>query len=120
MGLGGYAVPFAFGGGEEDEQGEAVARRGDAVGNGADVGEPLPAALSKSVSYVLPGSLSRAWGGARGVGLLRTGCGRSRGRCCRHHIPTGPGRFRADALATRVPRTAWQKLSAGDGAKGYR
>lgn len=23
-----------------------------------------------------------------------------------HRIPTGPGRFRADALATRVPRTA--------------
>ncbi|GAA0927319.1 hypothetical protein GCM10009549_49350 [Streptomyces thermoalcalitolerans] len=34
--------------------------------------------------------------------------------------PAGPGRFRVDAPATRVPRTAWQKLSAGDGAKGHR
>jgi len=39
---------------------------------------------------------------------------------CHHRILTGPGRFRADVLATRIPRTAWQKMSAGDGAKGYR
>jgi hypothetical protein len=30
------------------------------------------------------------------------------------------GRFRADTLAKKVPRRAWQKLSAGAGAKGHR
>ncbi|MGV9937519.1 IS701 family transposase [Streptomyces olivaceoviridis] len=37
-----------------------------------------------------------------------------------HHFTIGPGRFRADALATRIPKRAWQKISAGAGAKGHR
>lgn len=37
-----------------------------------------------------------------------------------HHLTVGPGRFRADALATRIPKRAWQKISAGAGAKGHR
>ncbi|MFJ9825282.1 DEAD/DEAH box helicase family protein [Streptomyces sp. NPDC101160] len=36
--------------------------------------------LYKTVSYVVRRSLSRSWGGVRGVGLFRTGCGRSRSR----------------------------------------
>ncbi|GAA3377128.1 IS701 family transposase [Streptomyces sannanensis] len=39
---------------------------------------------------------------------------------CSHEATTGAGRFRADALAKKVPKRAWQKLSAGAGAKGHR
>ena len=40
---------------------------------------------------------------------------------CDHRIPAGAGRaIRADALAARLPRRAWQRLSAGNGAKGHR
>lgn len=39
---------------------------------------------------------------------------------CSHEVTTGAGKFRADALANKVPKRAWQKLSAGAGAKGYR
>jgi SRSO17 transposase len=37
-----------------------------------------------------------------------------------HRVMTGAGTFRADALAARLPRAAWQRLSAGTGAKGHR
>jgi SRSO17 transposase len=37
---------------------------------------------------------------------------------CSHEVTTGAGKFRADALAAKVPKRAWQKLSAGAGAKG--
>ncbi len=39
---------------------------------------------------------------------------------CSAELPTGAGKFRADALAAKVPKRAWQKLSAGRGAKGQR
>ena len=40
---------------------------------------------------------------------------------CDHRVPAGAGRtLRADELAARLPLRAWQRLSAGDGAKGYR
>ncbi|GFH36856.1 hypothetical protein SCWH03_30890 [Streptomyces pacificus] len=39
---------------------------------------------------------------------------------CSAEVPTGAGKFRADALAAKVPKRAWQKLSAGRGAKGQR
>jgi SRSO17 transposase len=40
---------------------------------------------------------------------------------CDHQIPAGAGRtVRADQLAARLPRGAWQQLSAGQGAKGHR
>ena len=37
-----------------------------------------------------------------------------------HEVTTGAGKFRADILAKKVPKRAWQKLSAGAGAKGHR
>ncbi|MGW8554608.1 IS701 family transposase [Streptomyces tubercidicus] len=37
---------------------------------------------------------------------------------CSAELPTGAGTFRVDALAKKVPKRAWQKLSAGHGAKG--
>jgi len=50
---------------------------------------------------------------ARGTGyVLAVACG--------HRAPTGAGTHRADALAARVPTRAWQRLSAGRGAKGHR
>lgn len=39
---------------------------------------------------------------------------------CDHQFTTRAGTFRADALARKLPRRAWQKLSAGAGAKGHR
>lgn len=39
---------------------------------------------------------------------------------CSHEVTTGAGRFRADTLAKKEPKRAWQKLSAGAGAKGHR
>ncbi|MCD9900880.1 IS701 family transposase [Streptomyces sp. MT29] len=39
---------------------------------------------------------------------------------CSAEITTQAGKFKADALAGKLPRRAWQKLSAGAGAKGHR
>jgi hypothetical protein len=40
---------------------------------------------------------------------------------CHHRVPAGAGRtLRADELAARLPRRAWQRLAVGDGAKGHR
>jgi SRSO17 transposase len=40
---------------------------------------------------------------------------------CDHRMPAGGGRVtRADVLAARLPRRAWQRLSAANGAKGQR
>jgi SRSO17 transposase len=39
---------------------------------------------------------------------------------CSAEVTTDAGKFRADALAAKVPKRAWQKLSAGTGAKDHR
>jgi SRSO17 transposase len=39
---------------------------------------------------------------------------------CDHHVPTATGSRRADHLVARLPKRAWQRLSAGRGAKGHR
>jgi len=40
---------------------------------------------------------------------------------CDHRVPAGAGQvIRADELAAGLPRRAWQRLSAGQGAKGCR
>ena len=39
---------------------------------------------------------------------------------CRHQFTTGLHTSRADELARRVPTSAWQRYSAGAGAKGHR
>ncbi|MEU4789737.1 IS701 family transposase [Micromonospora tulbaghiae] len=39
---------------------------------------------------------------------------------CSHQVITGLGGYRVDALAAGLPATAWQRVSAGRGAKGYR
>ena len=39
---------------------------------------------------------------------------------CDRRVPTEAGLFRADELTAGLPRPAWQRLSAGSGAKGQR
>jgi hypothetical protein len=39
---------------------------------------------------------------------------------CSHQVRTGLGVQRADRLAADLPDTAWQRVSAGAGAKGHR
>lgn len=39
---------------------------------------------------------------------------------CAHQVATGTGTHRADELVARLPKRAWQRLSAGEGAKGHR
>jgi len=39
---------------------------------------------------------------------------------CDRRVPTGAGTLRADRLTARLPERAWQRLSAGPGAKGQR
>ncbi|WP_172875960.1 IS701 family transposase [Micromonospora inositola] len=39
---------------------------------------------------------------------------------CSHQVTTGIGTYRVDVLAAELPATAWQRVSAGRGAKGYR
>lgn len=39
---------------------------------------------------------------------------------CSAEIAIRAGKFRADALAGKLPKRAWQKLSAGAGSKGHR
>jgi SRSO17 transposase len=39
---------------------------------------------------------------------------------CDHRVTTAAGTYRADELVARLPKRAWQRLSAGKGAKGHR
>jgi SRSO17 transposase len=39
---------------------------------------------------------------------------------CDHHVTIATGTHRADELVARMPKRAWQRLSAGKGAKGHR
>jgi SRSO17 transposase len=52
--------------------------------------------------------------------LEQRGAGYVLAVACNHEVPTQAGKFRADALAKKLPKRAWQKLSAGAGAKGQR
>jgi len=53
---------------------------------------------------------------------LETGCiAHVLAVACDHRVPAGAGRsLRADQLAARLPGKAWQRASAGAGAKGHR
>ncbi|WP_078611383.1 IS701 family transposase [Streptomyces sp. UNC401CLCol] len=52
--------------------------------------------------------------------LEERGIGYALAVACSAEVPTQAGKFRADRLAKRLPKRAWQKLSAGRGAKGHR
>ncbi|MGW7276177.1 IS701 family transposase [Streptomyces sp. NPDC054864] len=78
----------------------------------------------------IPGSRAPCLLGCRRRGLRRqpeTACrtGKAWPRICPcrrllSQVTTPAGKFRADTLAGKLPKRAWQKLSAGVGAKGYR
>ncbi|MCW2879088.1 MAG: insA [Sphaerisporangium sp.] len=52
--------------------------------------------------------------------LEKRGIGYVLAVACTAEMTTAAGTFRADALVKKVPKRAWQKLSAGRGAKGQR
>src|SRR3954462_2327758 len=58
---------------------------------------------------------------ARRIGYVLAIAGnRRRPTAATRRLPTAAGPIRADALAAALPRRAWQRLSAGAGAKGQR
>jgi SRSO17 transposase len=76
-----------------------------------DAGVPARWVTAEEVYGADPGL--RADLEARQIGyVLAIGCDR--------RVPTTTGPLRADALAANVPKRAWQRLSAGPGAKGQR
>ncbi|MGC0377633.1 SRSO17 transposase [Streptomyces sp. SAI-229] len=52
--------------------------------------------------------------------LEKRGLGYVLAVACSADVTTGAGKFRADSLARKLPKRAWQKLSAGRGGKGHR
>ncbi|MFC9680459.1 IS701 family transposase [Streptomyces sp. NPDC056948] len=52
--------------------------------------------------------------------LEKRGLGYVLAVACSTEVTTGAGKFRVDALARKLPKRAWQKLSAGRGGKGHR
>jgi SRSO17 transposase len=52
--------------------------------------------------------------------LEERGMGYALAVACRHRFTTGLRTCRADELTRRLPRSAWQRYSAGPGAKGHR
>lgn len=81
------------------------------IARALDAGIPARWAAGDEVYGADPGL--RAELEARGLGyVLAIGCDR--------RVPTAAGPQRADALATSLPQSAWQRISAGPGAKGQR
>jgi hypothetical protein len=56
----------------------------------------------------------------RRAALEERGIGYVLAVACSAEMATGAGSFPADVLVKKVPKRAWQKLSAGCGAKGQR
>jgi SRSO17 transposase len=54
------------------------------------------------------------------AGLRAHGVGYVLAVACDQHVATGAGRARVEELAASLPRRAWQRHSAGNGAKGPR
>jgi SRSO17 transposase len=54
------------------------------------------------------------------AGLRAMGLGYVLAVACSHQVTTGLGVYRVDVLAAGLPTGAWQRVSAGRGAKGYR
>ncbi|MFJ6645925.1 IS701 family transposase [Streptomyces sp. NPDC091290] len=52
--------------------------------------------------------------------LEKRGIGYVLAVACSAEVPTQAGKFQADRLVKRLPKRAWQKVSAGRGAKGHR
>lgn len=88
-----------------------------------------PALAARMIGRALDAGVPASWVAGDevygGNPLLRTALeGREVGYvlaiACDHQIVTHAGKFRADTLVKQLPKRAWQKLSAGAGAKGHR
>jgi SRSO17 transposase len=88
-----------------------------------------PALASRMILRALDGGVPARWvagdevyGGnptLRGD-LEHRGVGYVLAVACDHRVTTAAGTRRADELVARLPKRAWQRLSAGKGAKGHR
>ncbi|MGQ0840009.1 IS701 family transposase [Actinokineospora sp.] len=88
-----------------------------------------PALASRMILRALDGGVPAAWvagdevyGGnptLRGD-LEKRQVGYVLAVACAHHVSTATGTQRADELLARLPKRAWQRLSAGKGVKGHR
>ncbi|MFE6555182.1 IS701 family transposase [Streptomyces sp. NPDC057746] len=88
-----------------------------------------PQLAQRMIEHALDAGTPAAWAAADEVygdnpalrsALEARGLGYVLAVSCSHHVPTPAGPVRADRLAKKIPRRAWQKLSAGRGAKGHR
>jgi SRSO17 transposase len=77
----------------------------------ADAGVPFAWVAGDETYGQHPGL--RAWLEHRGIGYVMA-------VPCSQPVATAAGISRADVLARRLPRAAWQRYSCGDGAKGPR
>src|SRR3954463_10454115 len=73
----------------------------------------------------MPGSVRSGWRQTRSTeAICSSGAlwqtGKVLAVACDHQIATRARKVRADALVKKLPKRAWQKLSAGAGAKGHR
>jgi SRSO17 transposase len=87
----------------------ALAR--EMIARALDAGVPAPWTAGDEVYGADPGLRAELEG--RGVGYVLA-------VACNHRVTTAAGTLRADAIAQRLPRRAWQRLSAGAGSKGPR
>ena len=88
-----------------------------------------PALARRMLTRALDAGVPAAWAAGDEVygtdprlraGLEERGIGYVLAVACRHRFTTGLRTGRADQLARRLPRAAWQRYSAGPGAKGHR
>jgi SRSO17 transposase len=81
------------------------------LGRALDAGVPASWVTGDEVYGACP--RLRAWLEGRGIGYVLA-------VACDHPIVAGGATWRADELRKRVPARAWQRVSAGRGAKGHR
>ena len=88
-----------------------------------------PALAGEMITRALDAGVPATWVAGDEVyggdpGLRRTledrGTGYVLAVACSHPVRTHAGKHRADELAARLPKRAWQRLSAGNGSKGPR
>jgi SRSO17 transposase len=88
-----------------------------------------PQLAARMLARALDAGVSAGWvagdevygnGPALRAGLEARGVGYVLAVACDHRVVTAVGKQRADALVARLPRRAWQRQSAGRGAKGHR
>lgn len=88
-----------------------------------------PALAARMIGRALDAGVAASWVASDEVyggnphlrtDLERRGIGYVLAVACDHRLAPHGGKFRADALVAKFPKRAWQKPSAGAGAKGQR